>query len=163
MKLSIREPVIRRRQSEPYILVTAALFGLCLLSACGKKEAAQPPPPAEVSVVVIEPETVPVITELPGRIEAIRTSEVRARATGILLRQLFKDGAEVKEGDVLFEIDPAPLQATLANANANHTRTEATRGQAAADLVRYDKLMKDGAISKQEFDQRVASNASRLD
>jgi membrane fusion protein (multidrug efflux system) len=145
-----------------WILITAGLVILCFMTACTGSDGAAKgaPPPPEVSVVMIAPESVPVITELPGRVDAIRVAEVRARATGILLHQLFKDGAEVKAGDVLFEIDPAPLEAALASAQANQAKAEASRKQAAADLVRSDALLKGAVITKQEYDQKLAMNST---
>lgn len=79
-----------------WILITVGLVLLSFLTGCGKTDATVKgtPPPPEVSVVEIEPESIPVITELPGRGDAIRVSEIRPRATGILLHQLFKDGVE---------------------------------------------------------------------
>src|SRR5688500_7261204 len=102
--------------------------GSLLLGAvgCGKKAAgpAAPPPP-EVSVLTVGVETVPLTAELPGRVSATREAQVRARATGILLKRHFEEGSNVKEGDVLFEIDPAPLQAALSSAQATSAKTEA--------------------------------------
>ena len=87
---------------------------LGVLAGCGPKANAPMQPPApEVGVMTVSAQTMPVTTEFPGRIDAVRVAEVRARATGILLKRLFTEGAEVKEGDVLFQIDPAPLQASL--------------------------------------------------
>src|SRR5213078_4900310 len=84
------------------------------LVSCSKKNAAPPQrPAAEVSVLTVGTESVPLITELPGRINPMREAQVRARATGILLKRLFEEGADVKEGQVLFQIDPLPLEATL--------------------------------------------------
>src|SRR5712691_4956076 len=92
---------------------------LALVSACGKKDAKPPPPPpAEVSVITIASERVNQTTELPGRINPMREAQVRARATGILLKRLFEEGSNVKEGQILFQIDPAPLEATLNSAKA---------------------------------------------
>src|ERR1043166_6659455 len=99
------------------------LFAVCLsvvLSACGKKETKPPaPPPAEVSVVTAAAERVNRTIELPGRINSVREAQVRARATGILMKRLFEEGSNVREGQVLFEIDPAPLQASLSSAKAS--------------------------------------------
>jgi membrane fusion protein (multidrug efflux system) len=83
-------------------------------------------PPTEVSVVTVAPEVVTVTTELPGRVNAVREAEVRARATGILLKRLFEEGADVKADQVLFEIDPAPLQASYDSAKASLAKAEAT-------------------------------------
>src|SRR6266581_4379365 len=107
-------------------LLCALTLSLVLLSACGKKDSKPPPmPPAEVSVVMAASERLNHTTELPGRINPMREAQVRARATGILLKRLFEEGSNVKEGQVLFEIDPAPLQASLSSAKASMAKTEA--------------------------------------
>ena len=117
-------------------------FTLCLiavLSACGKKETTLPAlPPAGVSVVTAAAERVNRTIELPGRINSVREAQVRARATGILLKRLFEEGSNVTEGQVLFEIDPAPLQASLNSAKASMAKTEAAlkESQATVDDIR---------------------------
>ena len=128
------------------------------LAACGKadnKPAA--PPPAEVSVVEAASERVERVTELPGRISATREAQVRARATGILLKRRFDEGSNVKEGQVLFEIDPAPLQANLNSAKASLAKAQATLNESRANVARYKELVPINAISKQVYDQAVAS------
>src|SRR5438067_936842 len=95
-------------------------------TSCTKKKAAAfTPPPPEVSVLTVATESVPLTTELPGRINPVREAQVRARATGILLKRSFEEGANVKEGDLLFQIDPAPLQAVFNNAQGTLAKTEA--------------------------------------
>ena len=138
---------------------------LTLLSACGdKKEAPKAgpggaPPPMMVSVVTVAPENISNVTELPGRVEATRTAEVRARVGGIIYKRVFTEGADVRAGQVLFEIDPAPFQAaynsakaTAAQAEAGLVRAEANLSQANTKLNRYRGLVDSNAISKQEFD-----------
>ena len=98
---------------------SSAIFILFILAGCQSRQVPPPPPPPEVGVVTVSSKTLPVTTELPGRIDAVRVAEVRARATGILLKRMFTEGSEVKEGDALFQIDPAPLQAVLDSAKAN--------------------------------------------
>ena len=136
-------------------------FTLCLiamLSACGKKETTLPAlPPAEVSVVRAAAERVNRTIELPGRINSVREAQVRARATGILLKRLFEEGSNVKEGQVLFEIDPAPLQASLSSAKASMAKTEAALKESQATVDRYKELVPINAISKQVYDQAVAT------
>ena len=128
------------------------------LSACGKKEIKPPvPPPAEVSVVTVAVERVNRTTELPGRINPLREAQVRARATGILLKRLFEEGTNVKAGQVLFEIDPAPLEASLASAKAALAKAEASLKEAQANMTRYNELAKTDVISKQDYDQAVAA------
>src|SRR6266516_5672772 len=136
-------------------------FSLCLiavLSACGKKETTLPAlPPAEVSVAAAAAERVNRTIELPGRIDSVREAQVRARATGILLKRSFEEGSNVKEGQVLFEIDPAPLQASLSSAKASMAKTEAALKESKATVDRYRELVPINAISKQVYDQAVAT------
>jgi membrane fusion protein, multidrug efflux system len=141
-------------------------LGVCSLLAalatgCGPKQAASQtqaePPPVEVGVATVKAEPVPVTTELPGRIDAVRVAQVRARVAGILLKQLFKEGADVKEGDVLFEIDPAPLQAAFNSAKANLAKAEANKTQAQAKADRYKNLVEYNAVSKQDYVDAVAA------
>src|SRR5262245_17494895 len=123
----------------PFCAVAVAL----VLSGCGKKEmkpAARPP--AEVAVLTVGLESINQTTELPGRINPMREAQVRARATGILLKRLFEEGADVKEGDVLFEIDPAPLQAILNGAKATMAKAEAALKESKARIERYEALVK---------------------
>ena len=135
-------------------------FTLCLsagLGACRKKESnSLAPPPAEVSVVTVASERVNRTTELPGRINSVREAQVRARATGILLKRLFEEGSNVREGQVLFEIDPAPLQASLNSAKASMAKAEAALKESKATVDRYKELVPINAISKQVYDQAVA-------
>jgi membrane fusion protein (multidrug efflux system) len=127
-------------------------------SSCEKKQSAPPPPPpAEVSVVAVMEEPVKLTTELPGRINPMREAQVRARATGILLKRLFEEGSNVKEGQVLFEIDPLPLQASLNSAKAATARAEASLKASKATVARYEELVKINAISKQVYDEAVAT------
>jgi membrane fusion protein (multidrug efflux system) len=114
-------------------------------------------PPAEVSVVSAAAERVNRTIELPGRINPVREAQVRARATGILLRRLFEEGSDVKAGQVLFEIDPAPLQASLDSARASMAKTEAALKESQATVDRYKELVPIHAISKQVYDQAVAT------
>lgn len=115
------------------------------------------PPPAQVGVVTVTPHAVPLTTELPGRLEASRVAQVRARAAGILQKRLFREGSDVKAGQLLFQIDPAPYQATLASAQATLARAQANLTQAAAQAERYKPLIDANAISKQEYVNAVAA------
>lgn len=134
-----------------------------LLAACGggQPAAGGPPgggmPPAEVGVVTVTPGDVGLQTELPGRLEASRTAQVRARAAGILLKREFTEGSDVKAGQRLFTIDPAPYQAALQTAQASQARAEANLAQARALAERYAPLVKENAISQQEYASAVAA------
>lgn len=130
------------------------LTTLLLLPACQKKQAAGPPqmPPAAVSFLPAATETVSITRELPGRIDPVRVAEVRARVGGILLEKTFKEGLDVKAGDVLFKIDPAPLEAVKENAAAALARAEANLHQSKTQLERYESLVTSNAVSKQAYD-----------
>ena len=143
--------------------VAAGLVAALLMSACGKKEdpaaavQAQQQPPAQDGVVTVTPGDVGLVTELPGRLEASRVAEVRARAAGILQKRLFTEGSEVKAGQRLFTIDSAPYQASLESAQASVAQAEANVAQARSLAERYRPLVAVNAISKQEYDNAVAS------
>lgn len=114
-------------------------------------------PPTEVGVVTIAPEAVAVTVELPGRVSAIRVAEVRARATGILMKRLFEEGTDVQADQVLFEIDPAPLQTSYDSAKANLVKAEATLERAQADARRKESLVKINGVSQQVYEDAKAT------
>jgi membrane fusion protein (multidrug efflux system) len=129
-----------------------------LLAACGQSAppagAGGPsgmPPPAEVGVVTVKVGDVGLVTELPGRLEASRVAQVRARAAGIVQKRLFAEGSSVREGQALFQIDASPYQATLASAQASVAKAEANVMQAGAQADRYKPLIDAKAISQQDF------------
>ncbi len=133
-----------------------------VLSACGKTEApaasaAGGMPAPEVGVVTVAPGDVGLVTELPGRLEASRVAQVRARAAGILQERLFREGSDVKAGQPLFRIDAAPYAAALQSAQAGLARSMANLTQAAALAERYAPLVKENAISQQEYASAVAA------
>jgi membrane fusion protein (multidrug efflux system) len=141
-----------------FLVVPCWLGWPFLLASCSKKNA-QPAasPPAEVSVVAVMVERVNRTTEQPGRINSMREAQVRARATGILLKRRFEEGSNVKEGQVLFEIDPAPLQASLSSAKAALAKSQAALDESKATVARYKELVPLNAISKQVYDQSIAA------
>ena len=148
-------PATARAPSRAAWFLTA-LMGAALLAACGKGgQAPAAPgggmPPAEVGVVTVQPGVVELVTELPGRLEASRVAQVRARATGILQERLFREGSDVKAGQALFRIDPAPYEATLASARGQQAKAEAALAQAKATLERYRPLVAERAVSQQDF------------
>ena len=100
---------------------------------------------------------VSLVTELPGRLEASRVAQVRARAAGILQKRLFREGSDVKAGQALFTIDSAPYAAVVASARASQARAEANLAQATALAERYRPLVEANAISKQEYANAVAA------
>ncbi|AVQ83378.1 MULTISPECIES: efflux RND transporter periplasmic adaptor subunit [Variovorax] len=156
---------VSRQSSFSPRLATVAAVVLLVLAGCGKSDApagAGAPgggghPAPEVGVVVAAPGDVGLVTELPGRLEASRVAQVRARASGILLKREFREGSDVKAGQLLFRIDPAPLVASLQNAQATLARAEANAVQAKALADRYKPLVEANAVSKQEYATAVAS------
>jgi len=116
--------------------------------------------PLEVSVLTVAPCSVTLTQDLPGRISAFRVAEVRARVNGIVLRRLFTEGADVKEGQLLYEIDPAPYQAALDSTLGTLARAEANVATARLKQERYKQLLVAKAISKQDYDDAVANAGS---
>jgi membrane fusion protein (multidrug efflux system) len=138
----------------------SVLAALLALGACSDKAPPSGPPPApEVGVVTVAPKTLDVPTELPGRVEAARVAQVRARVTGIVQKRLFAEGSDVKEGQVLYQIDPAPYKAALDSARAALAKAQANEQQAAGLLNRYKPLREANAISQQDFVNATSSAA----
>lgn len=144
----------------PIFFLPLSVIWLCL-PGCGKKTAAAPaaPPPAAVTFLPATTETVTVKRDLPGRIDPVRVAEVRARVPGILLEKTFTEGADVKAGDVLFRIDPAPLQAARNSASAALAQAEASQKIAKIQSDRLKGLIKLNAVSKQDFDNAESALA----
>ena len=159
-------PAVRRPLPRRLLPVGAAVLLAVALAACGDKKdpaAAGPggpggaPPPPEVGVVTVQPGTVSLSTELPGRLEASRVAQVRARATGILTKRVFTEGSDVRAGQVLYHVDPAPYQAAQQSAQAQLAQAQASLANASALVARFRPLVAANAVSKQEFDAAVAA------
>ncbi|GMV31681.1 MAG: hemolysin D [Rhodanobacteraceae bacterium] len=137
------------------LLPLALLLGL---AACGNHAGPPPaPPPPEVGVVVAKAGAVPLTRNLVGRLAATRTAEVRARVPGIVERRLYIEGSDVKAGQALFEIDPAPLQAALNAREAALGQARANATNADAKARRYQDLAARGVIAKQDLDDAIAA------
>ncbi len=144
---------------KPRAAVPLAVFSL-LLAACGAKDSAAPAgamPPAAVGVITIEPRAVELQSELPGRVEPLRTAQVRARATGVVVARQFREGSDVKAGQMLFSIDAAPYQAAQATAKAQLAKAQAALAQATATAERFKPLAEAKAISQQDYVNALAS------
>ena len=114
-------------------------------------------PAPQVGVVVAKPGEVGLRTELPGRLEASRVAQVRARAAGILVQRQFREGSDVKAGQLLFRIDPGPYEAALQSARANLARAEASLVQAKSLADRYQPLVAENAVSQQDYANAVSA------
>jgi len=134
----------------------------CALSLQGCNESENGPaggqhqPVPEVIVEVVQPRDLVVKTTLPGRVQALRTAEVRARVEGIIQQRLFKEGSEVAAGDLLFQIDPSVLKAELDAARAQQARAEADLTQATLKRNRFANLLERHAVSQQDYDEAYA-------
>ena len=159
-----------------YLVVPAALLGGLLFAGCDRSTKTPPPPVPEVSTVTVQPQKVVLTTELPGRTAAFRIAEIRPQANGLILKRLFVEGSDVKAGQTLYQIDPAPYQAALNNATANLavmkkssdqaraalkagiarvTQVEATLGLAQTNRRRFEDAFKDKVVSTSRRDQAV--------
>lgn len=129
------------------------------LAACGQSQGAPggAPPPAQVEVVTVQPQTLPVVFEYTGQTQGSREVEVRARVTGILLKRNFNEGSPVREGQSLFTIDPVPFQTALARAEADEAAAKARLVQAERNISRMRPLADSGVVSKRDFDDAVAA------
>ncbi|MGF6773129.1 membrane fusion protein (multidrug efflux system) [Paraburkholderia sp. GAS199] len=150
-----------RVERVPFRLISAATAAI-LLAACGPKQSAPPQQTPEVGVVTLQPQAVPVVTELPGRTSAFLVAQVRARVDGIVLRREFTEGGQVKAGQRLYKIDPAPYIATLNNAKATLAKAQANLASVTAQANRYKVLVAANAVSKQDYDNAVASQGQAV-
>lgn len=136
------------------VLLVAAALAACDGAATPQQQAA--PPPAEVEVVPVSKQSVTLTQDLPGRLAATRTAQVRARVEGIVQKRLFKEGTDVKEGQVLFQIDPRTMQASVSEQKAALARAQAELAQANQTVERYRPLVVENAITKLEYDAALA-------
>lgn len=140
----------------------SCLTVLALLFAAGcarSPQASAPAPAVEVGVMTVQPRSVDLTEELPGRTAAYRVAEVRPQVSGIVQKRLFTEGSEVRAGEQLFQIDAAAYRAALAAAEAALKRAEARLVSARLLEERYEPLIKANAISKQDYDDAVAARA----
>lgn len=134
-----------------------ALSSLFLITACSEKQEAAPEGmQVPVSVIQVQPASIEVAVNLPGRVEAIKDAEIRARVTGIVNEINFKQGSNVQEGQLLFQIDPAPYKAVRDQASARLQGALADVKVAEALAARYEKLVKSNAVSRQDYDNAIA-------
>jgi RND family efflux transporter MFP subunit len=142
--------------------VSIALVGLAflVLPGCGEVNEYKAPPPPEVSVAKPVSEEVADFLEFTGSTRATDMVTIRARVNGYLKSIEFRDGADVKQGDLLFVIEPEPFEAALASAKANQKKAEAAYKLAAAEIKRTEPLVKRGALPEQELDVKEADLAT---
>jgi membrane fusion protein (multidrug efflux system) len=129
------------------------------LTGCGSGSGQQggPPPVPEVATVTMKPQQVELTTELPGRTSPYLVAEIRPQVNGIIQRRLFKEGADVKAGQLLYQIDPAPFQVAYDSAKASLGKAQANLPSIRLRAERYRELLTDRAVSKQDYDDATSA------
>lgn len=136
-------------------------LSLLALAACSSKDQGPPKmPPPTVGVVDAQPQSVPLTKDLVGRLSAFRSADVRARVSGVLLKRVYTEGTDVKQGQALFQIDPVPYKAALANAEAALASAQASYTNAHVIANRDRQLVPQGYISRQQLDTDEANERS---
>jgi membrane fusion protein, multidrug efflux system len=148
----------RVRSTIGVTVLLAALCGVLGAGGCQRQAPTPPPPPTpEVVVATVQPQQVVLTTELPGRTSPYLVAEIRPQVNGLIQKRLFTEGADVKAGDVLYQIDPAPIQAALDTAEAALGRSQATLPSIQARAERYKGLLADKAVSQQDCDDATSA------
>jgi membrane fusion protein (multidrug efflux system) len=142
------------------IPLTAALL-LGISSGCSRKAEQVTPPPPEVLVTKVTPRDVPVVREGVATLEGFITANINAQVQGYLISRDYKEGSFVKKGDLLFQVDPRPFEATLAQAKGNLENARATQIKTDADQKRAIQLFKDKVTSPQERDATLQAAAAQ--
>ena len=137
-------------------------LGLLSLAACGKgkEQGQQQMPTPEVGVIRAQPQSTPLTKDLVGRVSAFRSADVRARVSGVLLKRVYQEGTDVKQGQVLFEIDPSVYQANLNSAQGNLASAQATYENYHKAAERFRKLRPQGFVSQSDLDLAEANERS---
>jgi membrane fusion protein (multidrug efflux system) len=133
------------------------LASFVLTAACSHKSAPPPPPSPEVAVLTLRSQPVVIVTELPARTTAFRVAEVRPQVNGVIVKRLFVEGSQVKAGQQLYQIDPAPFQASYESAQAALERARAAATSSRLLAQRYKPLSEARAVSQQDYDNAVAA------
>ena len=150
-------PVSRAPRERPTL---APALLVLLLGACARSGPPPAAPPPQVGIVVVHAQPVPLTRNLVGRLSATRSADVRARVAGVLLRRLYTEGSDVKAGQPLFQIDPAPLRAALDGALASLAQAEANATNAHITAQRSRQLLPSGLVSRSDLDNAEAAERS---
>jgi membrane fusion protein (multidrug efflux system) len=144
---------------EPLTWVAAFTALMVSLCGCGSGPGQQgaPPPVPEVATVTIEPQQVELTTELPGRTSPYLVAEIRPQVNGIIQKRLFREGSDVKAGQLLYQIDPAPFQVAHDSAKASLGKAEANLPSVRLRAERHKELLVDKAVSRQDYDDAAAA------
>lgn len=146
------------KSSTCFLIYPLALLSLLVGAACDRGHTSPPPRPTpEVAVFTVNTQKVLLTTELPGRTAAYRVSEIRPQVNGLIRRRLFTEGSDVKAGQLLYEIDPAPFQAALDNALAALAKAKGNLPAIRSRAERFKALLTQGAVSQQAYDDVAAA------
>ncbi len=151
---------LNHQTSNHHVQWKPALAALCcglFLTACNRQTQAPPPAVPEVATVTVDQQPVLLTTDLPGRTAPFRIAEIRPQVNGLILKRLFTEGSDVKAGQELYQIDPAPFQAALDNAKAALGRAEANLPAIQLRVNRYKEALNDKAVSQQDYDDASAA------
>jgi membrane fusion protein (multidrug efflux system) len=149
---------LNKNGEEPLTWAVTLMALMILLGGCdsGRGQQATPPVP-EVAAVTIEPQQVELTTELPGRTSPYRVAEIRPQVNGIIQKRLFREGSDVKSGQLLYQIDPAPFQVAYDSAKASLAKAQANLPSIRLKAERHRELLVDKAVSKQDYDDAAAA------
>jgi len=139
-------------------LIFVICFSVLILPADGCKKKPAPAPPPEVQVITLTPTNIPIFEEWIGTLDGFVNAQIHAQVTGYLLAQDYREGSEVKKGDLLFQIDPRPFQAGLDQALAKLAQDKAQAGKTEQDVKRDTPLAQEQAISQEQLDDAVQAN-----
>jgi len=149
---------MQRNKRAKQIIALGVLVGALIVAGCGQQKATGGPPgPSEVAVVTVQPEKISITTELSGRTSAYLIAEIRPQVNGLIQKRLFVEGSDVKAGQVLYQIDPAPYHAALDNAKAAMGRAEANLPAIRSRAERVRELLPDKAVSQQDSDDATGA------
>jgi RND family efflux transporter MFP subunit len=140
------------------LFIATALSFLTLLAGCGGKAAAPPGAPPEVKVIAVTQRDVPIVSEWVATLDGYVNAQIQPQVTGYIVKQTYKEGSPVHNGDILFEIDPRPFQALLDQAKAQLAQAQAQMGKTQLDVDRDTPLAKERAIAQSQLDNDIQAN-----
>ena len=152
--------ILNRKFLYHFVVIIVSFLIINFLSACSGDKKPPPPPPVPVLVATVTEKTVPVELKVIGNVEAYSTVSIKSRLAGQLVQVNFKEGQDVKQGELLFVIDPRPYEAALKQVEANLARDKALATKAQADAGRYAELIRKQFVSQQDYDQAKATAES---
>jgi membrane fusion protein, multidrug efflux system len=155
-------PNLSHAKAQRLRFVLPAVLLLSALASCGKQEAPQGMPPIEVGAIEVKPQALALTLEHAAQLRGVREVEVRARVSGILQKRLYQEGSRVKEGDILFRIDPAPFEATVARARAEVGVQQANLQNNRRDRDRVVQLFEQKLVSTRDRDAAIAAYESSV-